>query len=241
MSLKAVLFDFNGVIINDESIHEILLEQVLIEENLLLKSGEFRRFGLGRSDYACFQDLLRDRGRFVNDEYIYHLVNRKAEKYYGYLQALEVLPIYADTVEFLRKLQELGVKMAMVTGAILPEVEMVLERSDLANYFDLLVTGEDIKESKPAPDGYLLALEKLKDCYPDWHLQPSECLAIEDTYVGIMAGKQAGIPVLGVAHTYPLHLLQRWADWAMDSFADVEWERLEQFFNMTTVLTESIN
>ncbi len=239
MSLKAVLCDFNGVIINDESIHEILLEEVLIEENLLLKAGEFRRFGLGRSDRACFQDLLKDRGRFVNDEYIHHLVNRKAEKYYRYLQTLEVLPIYADTVEFLGKLQALGIKMAIVTGAVLPEVRIVLERSDLASYFDLLVTAEDIKESKPAPDGYLLALERLKDRYPDWHLQPNECLAIEDTYVGIMASKQAGIPVLGVAHTYPLHFMQRWADWAMDSFADVEWERFEQFFNPTTVVTEA--
>jgi len=239
MSLKAVLFDFNGVIINDESIHEILLEEVLIEENLLLKSGEFRYFGLGRSDRACFQDLLRDRGRFVSDDYIHHLVNRKAEKYYHYLQTLEVLPIYADSVEFLGKLHELGIKMAIVTGAILPEVTIVLERSNLANYFELLVTGEDITESKPAPDGYLLALEGLRKCYPDWHLQPNECLVIEDTYVGIMASKQAGIPVLGVAHTYPLHFMQRWADWAMDSFADVEWERLEQFFNTTTVVTEA--
>ena len=238
MSLKAVLFDFNGVIINDESIHEILLQEVLIEENLLLKAGEFRRFGLGRSDWACFQDLLRERGRFVNDDYIHHLVNRKATKYYTYLQTLEVLPIYADTVEFLAKLQELAVKMAIVTGAILPEVTIVLERAGLANYFELLVTGEDIKESKPAPDGYLLALERLKARHPDWHLQASECLAIEDTYVGIIASKQAGIPVLGIAHTYPLHFIQRWADWAIDSFADVEWERFEQFFDTTTVVTE---
>lgn len=238
MSLKAVLFDFNGVIINDESIHEMLLEEVLIEENLLLLSGEFRRFCLGRSDRACFQDLLKGRGRFVNDDYIHHLVKRKAEKYYGYLQALEVLPIYPDTVELLGKLQALGVKMVIVTGAILSEVTMVLERSGLINYFDLLITGEDVKESKPAPDSYLLALEKLKYLYPDWHLQPTECLAIEDTYVGIMAGKQANIPVLGVAHTYPLHFMQRWADWAMDSFTDVEWDRFEQFFQTTIPATE---
>ena len=59
MTLKAVLFDFKGVIINDELLHEQLIEQVLLEENLLLKPGEYHEFCLGKSDRACLKDILR--------------------------------------------------------------------------------------------------------------------------------------------------------------------------------------
>ena len=58
MTLKAVLFDFKGVIINDELLHEQLIEQVLLEENLLLKPGEYHEFCLGKSDRACLKDIL---------------------------------------------------------------------------------------------------------------------------------------------------------------------------------------
>lgn len=81
MSLKAVLFDFNGVIINDESIHERLIEQILIEENLILKPGEYRKVCLGRSDRSCLKDLLASRGRVVSDTELTQLLNRKAQGY----------------------------------------------------------------------------------------------------------------------------------------------------------------
>ena len=230
MSLKAVLFDFNGIIINDEPIHEKLIEQLLIEENLLMRSGEFRQFCLGRSDRACLKDILAQRGRYVAEGYIDQLLQRKAEAYLRELEALEELPIYPDTRELIVKMGQSYLKMAVVSGAVRSEVEMVLGRAGLARYFRAIVGGDEIKTSKPEPDGYLLAIERLNQLEPELNLQPEECLAIEDSFAGIEAAKRAGIPVVGVAHTYPFHMLQRLASWCVDYLSELEWERIKQVY-----------
>ena len=235
MSLKAVLFDFNGIIINDEPIHEKLIEQLLIEENLLMRSGEFRKFCLGRSDRACLKQILAQRGRYVAEGYIDQLLQRKAEAYLQELEALEELPIYPDTRELILKMGQSYLKMAVVSGAVRSEVEMVLGRAGLGQYFRAIVAGDEIKTSKPEPDGYLLAIERLNQLEPELNLQPEECLAIEDSFAGIEAAKRAGIPVVGVAHTYPFHMLQRLASWCVDYLSELEWERIKQVYEGSAV------
>lgn len=233
MVLKAVLFDFNGVIINDEPIHEKLIEQLLIEENLRPKRGEYRQYCLGRSDRACLNDILIRRGRFVSDAVLNGLIARKTQAYQSQLQAIETLPIFPGLEDFILKLQAAGIKLAVVTGALRGELELVLNKTNLAQYFSASVTADEVKASKPAPDGYLLAVERLNQIYPDLNLQPSECLVIEDTQAGITAAKRAGMDVVGIAHTYPFHMLQRQANWTVDYFSDLELERIQEVYSRT--------
>ncbi len=228
MTLKAVLFDFNGVIINDELLHEKLIEQVLLEENLLLKTGEYQKFCLGRSDRACLENILTQRGRYVNEGYLEQLIKRKTLAYQQQLESIEELPIYSDTVDFIDRVSQANLKMAVVTGAIRAEVELVLNKANLADYFQVIVAGDDVKASKPKPDGYLLAVDILNQQYIDINLKPSECLVIEDTFPGIEAAKLAGMPVVGVAHTYPFHMLQRLANWCVDYLSDLELDRIQK-------------
>jgi beta-phosphoglucomutase len=231
MSLKAVLFDFNGVIINDESIHERLIEQLLLEENLTLKPGEYQKVCLGRSDRACLQELLASRGRVVNDTYLTQLLNRKAQGYALELEKIEKLPLYLGLDELISQVRSRNIKVGIVSGAIRKEIEVVLDRAKLAEYFEVVVAGDDITTSKPEPDGYLLAVERLNQKYPDLNLQPQECLAIEDTPAGIQAAKKAGMQVVGVANTYPFHMLQRCCNWTVDDFTDLELERVQEVFS----------
>jgi beta-phosphoglucomutase len=231
MVLKAVLFDFNGVIINDEAIHEQLIEQLLIEENLRLGAGEFSRVCLGRSDRACLTELLASRGRVVTEDYLMDLMVRKARAYQRQLEGLEKLPIYPGLADLMFNLRAAQLKLAVVSGALRSEVDLVLQKSQLAAYFSLIVAGDDITASKPEPDGYLLAVERLNQQHPELNLQPSECLAIEDTPAGIQAAKRAGIPVVGVANTYPFHMMQRQANWAVDYLSDLELERVQQVYS----------
>lgn len=230
MTLKAVLFDFNGVIINDELLHEKLIEQVLLEENLLLKSGEYHKFCLGRSDRACLEGILGQRGRYVNEGYLEQLIKRKTIAYQQQLESIEELLIYSDTVDFIDRVSQANLKMAVVTGAMRAEVELVLNKANLADYFQVIIAGDDVKESKPKPDGYLLAVDILNQQYTDIHLKPSECLVIEDTFAGIEAAKLAGMPVVGVAHTYPFHMLQRLANWCVDYLSDLELDRVQKVY-----------
>jgi beta-phosphoglucomutase len=230
MSLKAVLFDFNGVIINDEPLHEQLLEQILIEENLILKPGEYSKVCLGRSDSACLRDILASRGRVVKQDYLNQLLNRKAQEYVQELEKVEKLPLYPGLDDLIFKVRSGNLKLGLVSGALRKEIDIVLNRANLAEHFQVIVAGDDITASKPEPDGYLLAVEQLNQEYPDLKLKPQECLAIEDTFAGIKAAKQAGMEVVGVAHTYPFHMLQRQANWTVDYLSDLELERIQEVF-----------
>ncbi len=231
MSLKAVLFDFNGVIINDEPIHEKLFTQLLIEENLTLKPGEYKKVSLGRSDRAFLCDFLSSRGRVVREDYITQLLLRKTQRYAQELEKLEKLPFYQGLDDLIFQLRSKGLKLGLVADAIRKEVETVFSYNPiLAEHFQIIVAGDDVTSCKPEPDGYLLAVERLNQEYPDLNLHNSECLAIEDTPAGIQAAKRASMQVVGVANTYPFHMLQRQANWTVDYLMDLELERAIEVF-----------
>jgi HAD superfamily hydrolase (TIGR01509 family) len=230
MTLKAVLFDFNGIIINDESIHLQLIDEILIQENLQPQRSDERQASLGRSDRACFDDLLTRRGRVVTQEYLTQLLTKKAELYALELEKLEKLPLYPGLDDLIFQVRSRNLNIALVSGAIRKEIELVLQRAKLTEYFPVIVAGDEITTSKPEPDGYLLAVKRLNQAYPDLDLQPSECLAIEDTPAGIQAAKSAGMQVVGVANTYPFHMLQRLANWTVDYLTDLEIERVQEVY-----------
>jgi HAD superfamily hydrolase (TIGR01509 family) len=230
MALKAVLFDFNGVIINDEPLHEKLINEILIAENLRPKSGEYWEVCLGRSDRACLTDLLTRRGRVVNDKQLDSLIAHKSRAYHQQLETLEKLPVYPGLEDFIFQLRSAQIKMAIVSGALRSEIELVLTRIKLFQNFLVIVSGDDSTASKPEPDGYVLAVNRLNQLYPDLRLQPSECLAVEDTFAGIQAAKRAGMQVVGVANTYPYHMMQRQANWAVDYLSELELDRIRDVF-----------
>lgn len=221
MSLKAVFFDFSGVIVNDEDINQELIAQILLSENLRADEEEYIQYCRGRSDRACLRDILANRGRILPDEYIDRLLQTKAQGYRQRVERLTKLPVAPHLVEFLTRLQEQNIAVALVTGATRSEVEYVLDKIELGQYFATIVAGDDLEQSKPEPEPYLLAAKKLQ-------LQPSECLAIEDNPVGIEAAKRANIQVVGISYIYPLHMLQRQADWTVDDFLEIELERVDR-------------
>jgi beta-phosphoglucomutase len=230
MTLKAVLFDFNGVIINDEPIHQELIDEIIIQENLPPLKGEYNQFCLGRSDRHCLTNILNKRGRIVRDDYLDKLIETKAKLYKNRIENLEKLPIYHDVIDNLPSLQQDKLLMGLVSGALQSEIELILKRSQISCYFNVIISGDDLKSSKPEPDGYLLAVEKLNLLNPNANLKPENCLVIEDSFAGIQAGKNAGMQVVGLAHTYPVHMLQRQANWAVDYFNDIEWQRIKSVF-----------
>lgn len=232
--IKAVIFDFNGVIINDEPIHRQLIEEILLEENLVLKPGEYQQTCLGRSDRACLRDLLASRGRVADEDYLTKLQQKKALRYVSQIENLSELPLYSGLNDFIFKIRAGDLKLAIASGAIRKEIDLVLERAKLAEHFKTIVAADDITTSKPKPDGYLLAIERLNQEYPELNLQPSECLAIEDTLAGVQAAKAAQMKVVGVANTYPFHMLQRQSNWTVDYLNELELDRIQEFYASTS-------
>ena len=231
--LKAVLFDFNGVVIKDEHLHEVLLEQLLIEENLRPKPGEFRQICLGRNDRACIRDLFGSRGRVLTEVALDILIARKAAAYHSLLETLDPIPSYPGLQDLIFNLRGSQLKLAIVSGALRSEIDYVLQRLNLQTVFSVIVSGDDKVASKPDPAPYLLAVSRLNQQYPDLKAQPEDCLAIEDTFAGLLAAKNAKIPVVGVANTYPFHMLQRRANWTVDYLSDLELDRVRQVYDQT--------
>ncbi len=230
MSLRAVLFNFNGVIVDDQPLHQQLIDQIVIDENLRPRPEDYWQFCLGRSDRAGLKDLLTNRGRVVTEAYLAKLIAQKSQAYQQQLVAMEVLPIFPGLTALVAQLQNAEIKLAIVSGALQAEIQVVLDKAQLSSNFEVIVTAEDSPVSKPAPDGYLLAVDRFNQKCQALELESAECLAIEDTFTGITAAKQAGIPVVGVAHTYPFHMLQRQANWTVDNLAQLELDRIQAAF-----------
>ena len=226
MSLKAALLGFNGIIINDEDVRQTLSEQVLLGENLRPNPDDYHDVCLGRSDRACLKALLSQRGRTAPPEALDKMLAKESATYQIWLDNLEKLPIYPGLDDLIFRCQSAQIKMAIVTGAERQQVTSVLKKADLIQHFPVVVTGEDISAdgSKPAPDGYIQVIEKLNAAYPDLQVHAHECLAIEDSFAGIEAAKNAQVPVVGVAHTYPNHMLQRRATWVVDYLREIKFE-----------------
>ena len=228
MGLKAVLLNFNGVIINDEAIHQELINNILLEENLRPDDDDYKQYCWGKSDRTCLKSILASRGRILPDKYINKLIATKTTAYRQKIEQLATLPLYPNLIEFLTQLKTQGLIIGLVTGALRSEVEFILQKAEIAQYFTIIIGGDDLEASKPEADSYLLAIERLNQQQPQLNLKPSECLAIEDTTVGIAAAKKAGVQVVGISHTYPLHMLQRQANWTVDDFLEIELDRVER-------------
>ena len=230
MTLKAVLFDFNGVILDDEPLHQQLIAELVGNTDWQPSTEALQTFCLGRSDRAGIHDLLASQGQVVTEATLNQLLTTKAQAYQRRLAAMDPLPLFAGVSELIHQFHQLGLKLAIVSGARRAEVNLVLARSQLAPYFDVIIAAEDTTVSKPEPEGYCLGITALQDKYPLLGVTPGSCLAIEDSLAGIQAAKQAQIPVVGVANTYPFHMLQRQANWVVDSLDELEFDRIQAVF-----------
>ncbi|MBJ7297483.1 MAG: HAD family phosphatase [Dolichospermum sp.] len=230
MSLKAVLFNFNGVIIKDGSIHIQLIDEILIQENLQSQRVKEREDFLGISHRAYLQNLLKNRGRVVTEAYMAQLLTRKAQAYVLELEKLEKLPLYSGIEDVIFQIRSRHLKMGLVSDALSLEIGMVLTSAKLAEYFPVIVSGDDISSDKPNPEGYLLAVERMNQTYPELNLEPDECLVIENTPAGIQAAKRAQMQVVGVANTYPFQMLHRQANWTIDYLIDLDLQRVQEVF-----------
>ncbi|MGF1461442.1 MAG: HAD family hydrolase [Leptolyngbyaceae cyanobacterium] len=226
MVLKALFLDFNGVVIKDTRLKANLMDEILIAENLRPNPEEYFEMCAERSDRACLDRLLSRRGRVTTDAQLTQLLDKLVSGYLAKLENLSKLPIYPGLEDLLYQAKVAAMPVALVTSTAQAEVEWVLAQTQLADSFTVLVTAEDVSiaEEKPSPRGYEIAIARLNDRFPDLHLQPTECLAVEGWYPGIAGAKAAGIPVVGVAHCHPYRMIQRRANWVVDYLTEIDFD-----------------
>jgi HAD superfamily hydrolase (TIGR01509 family) len=226
--LRAVLFDFNGVLVDDEPIHLELFQRVLGEEGLGLDRDDYYRLYLGLDDRGCFAAVLDAAGADAAPPRVARLVARKAS-YYRELIRARGYPFFEGALALARALADSDLPLGVVSGALREEVDEALRQAGLGERFQVVVTAEDVEVSKPDPASYRLALEALngRPPLPERLIHPHEVLAIEDSPAGLASAAAVGLRTLGVAHTYPPSELAA-AGAVVDSLDGVTPERLEE-------------
>ena len=195
--LKAIIFDFDGVLADTEPLHFKMFQRVLHEEGLPLSEQDYYRKYVGLDDKGCFQAVLSAHGRPASPETVRRLVERKAALM---LEQITITPVVYPGIENFVKRASGRHRLAIVSGALRHEIEHILERVGLRSSFEHITAAEDIRNGKPDPEGYLHALQALNRRAA---VQASDCLVIEDTIVGIQAAHAAGMRCLAVSTTYP--------------------------------------
>ncbi len=194
--IRAVIFDFNGVLVDDEHVHCDLLRSILAEEGIALTEEEYHARYLGYDDRGCFETALAEANQDANRARVDALIARKAARYFEAAEAgLRIFPGAADCVRALAARWPL----AICSGALRPEIEFALNRMDCRVQIGPIVSAEDTTRCKPDPQGYLLALDALRTRFD---VDAVDCLVIEDSLAGVESAKAAGMVAAAVLHTY---------------------------------------
>jgi beta-phosphoglucomutase len=216
--LRAVLFDFDGVIVNSEPLHFLAFHDVLGAERIELTEDEYYREMIGFDDKGAFRHIFQVRNRPLEPKVLLRLLTRKSEVMMDLIRSRkhEALP---GAAEFIRSLWR-DYPLAICSGALREEIEIMLEGVSLRDCFKTIVAAEDVTVGKPDPQGYLLATKELSRKI-DRELKPAECLVVEDAPTVIRSVKEVGFPTLAVATTYPLEKLSD-ATYAVGSLKPLE-------------------
>ena len=196
--IRAVVFDFDGVLANSEPLHFRAFRDVLAQISLTLTEAAYYERYLGYDDVGAFRAIAADAGLTLGEGTIADLVGRKAV----HLEALErdASVLFPGAREAILRMARHG-PVAIASGAIRPEILRVLEREGLRAPFQVLVAAGDTPASKPDPAPYLKAVQLLAGV-TGGPFQPGECVAIEDSRWGLQSAKGAGLHTVAVTHSY---------------------------------------
>ena len=211
---EAVLFDFNGVLVDDEPQHCEALRTVLADERIPLTRDEYYADYLGLDDRTGFVQAFRRANRTMTTELLEHLVATKSQVYLNLVTTS--LRMVAGAPEFVR---DAGgqFRLAIVSGALRREIDAVLSRTGLADRFEIIVAADDVERCKPDPAAYLTAHRAFNRRRP---LPVDKCVVIEDSLPGLEAARAAGMRCVMLTTSHPSHALEgRGAARVWDSLA----------------------
>jgi len=217
VALRAIVFDFDGVLANSEPLHLRSFQHVLAREGIALSERDYYARFLGFDDLGAFAAIAEAHGREWDAAHIADLVARKAAE----MEVLErdtsvLFPGAADVVR--RAAAEMPI--AIASGALGVEIRRVLAREQLIDRFVAIVSADDTVQSKPRPDPYLRAVDELRRTVGS-DLAAHECVAVEDSRWGLESARSAGLRTVAVAQSYDRSALLN-ADLVVDKISDLD-------------------
>lgn len=213
LPISAVLFDMNGVLVDDEILHEEAFRQVLDTRGVSLSAQEYADNFMGRTDRDGFSSFF---GQTPSD--IELLLAQKSRAYQG-LAAGRLTP-YPGVVSFVSSIAANQIPMAIVTSSTRSEADAVVEAINTSGRFLAIIAADDVEVGKPDPQGYLMGAAALD-------ATPENCLVVEDAPSGIEAAKRAGMRVLAITNTHEAEDLSA-ADLIVDAVDGQSWASIRE-------------
>ena len=205
--LKAVIFDFDGVITDSEILHLRSFNRVLAQQyGVEITTKAYYKDYLGLTDFECFKLVADEKQLALDNQQIANLMKQKTQIFEELAktegQIIEGVP------DFLKMLRQNNILLAICSGAVQVEIELILEQARLRPYFDAIVSAEHVKKGKPHPEGFLLTLQRLNKIVSPAQagiqnpILPNQCIVIEDSHWGLKAAKAAGMHTVATTNSY---------------------------------------
>lgn len=195
--IKAVIFDFDGIIVDSEPLHLRAFQRTVETLGLKLSPTDYYSRYLACDDKTFFRKFLEDNGQQGTEGEIVRLVEEKGvcfEEMIG-----EDIRIFPGVLEFLETIQG-KFHTAIGSGALTGEINLILGRRGLSEFFDFIIGADDTENPKPSPEVYLKCLEQLRRDY-DGTITAGQCVVFEDSPHGVLAAKRAGMRCVGITNS----------------------------------------
>ena len=223
--LKAVIFDMDGVLIDSEPIH-VEIEKKLFDRLGIVVSETVHRSFMGASNEFMYSDI---KSRFDLKESVAELMEIDESFRYDYFNHLEIIPLNEGVISLLHEIKTDGIKLAVATSSSPAIANILLKRCGIVSYFDAIVTTVEAGKSKPAPDVYLLAAQKIG-------VSPEDCIVFEDSPNGLSAAKSAGMFCVVIQSDPEIIKELSGADYLIQSFTKMTLTRLTDLFSINQIV-----
>jgi len=210
--LNAIIFDFDGVIADSERLHLRSYQDILAPEGVTISNEDYLEKYLGYDDVGVFKAVGRDYGIPMDDHRVSELITRKGQRYESLAAAGEML--FPGAADFIRSAAA-RVPIAIASGALTHEIEEVLDRTGLLPLFPVIVGADQTERSKPHPDPYQTAFDRLR-AHSGRDLIAWRSVAIEDSRWGLVSARGADLRCVAVTNTYPANELHADAELVVD-------------------------
>ena len=205
LPLRAVLWDWDGTLVDSGKYHWLSWREALAAEGYDLTFEDFVA-SFGQRNAAILRGYL---GPDLSDSEIERICAVK-EAHFRHLVKTRGIQLLPGVHCWLTRLRGEGWRQAIASSAPRLNIEMILETLNLTRYFDALVSAEDVQRGKPDPQVFLVAAQRVA-------VPPARCIVVEDAPVGVESARRAGMRVMGVRSTHAT--LQ--ADWTMQTLDDL--------------------
>lgn len=222
--LKAVIFDFDGVICDSEDLHYRALNAVFNRYGVDVPKAVHWDKYLGYTDLENIEAVNRDYAMGLDEAGIVRIMAQKKTAFEAMAKTESL--VIEGVKPFVQMLIKQGVRRAICSGALRSDIDMMLKGSGFAEAFEVIVTADDITKGKPDPQGYLLALKKLNTAGLN-SIKASDCIVIEDSHWGLEAACAAGMHTVAVTNTYSRPQLEGKADIVVDQLDRITHEMLQ--------------